>query len=411
MVNSIARVLIAALAFMSFLPLTVVAQDEPFGDSEFVSPKFGTVIEWEDDWNLDPETSSIEVRRDVLGLIQDGEEAAVLIELQSQRSFRTGAEFINAALQRYSQLPEFEITDDSVDQSPASLQFTFLLDDLETVVAGYIQAQPIEGATMVVIVLSTPGEVEQTNEIANDAITVNRVPLLEALPICGEDDGEAEDTGKPSASSGSSKPDNKTGSGSSSANTPATCVEVFQSTSSDQPRPTPTPEPQQSRTDTFNSRTWSAGSFPNVSVSYDRDDWSVQEDLVAAENNGRDGVLLFHNSLPAYVIVEVFDGFNGRAGACIDVALAEAGISPGSDELITDDDGNPIQGSQQGRVWSAYAFDVETDDGTTSVGGYVECRSLPGASGVMIFTMVSNIVEFQTSFDAIQSMLRSIRLG
>jgi hypothetical protein len=115
--------------------------------------------------------------------------------------------------------------------------------------------------------------------------------------------------------------------------------------------------------------------------------------------------------LPAYVIVEVFDGFNGRAGACIDVALAEAGISPGSDELITDDDGNPIQGSQQGRVWSAYAFDVETDDGTTSVGGYVECRSLPGASGVMIFTMVSNIVEFQTSFDAIQSMLRSIRLG
>lgn len=401
--------LLLLLTLLALVPAAAIAQDDPFGETEFVSPKFGTVIEWEADWSVDPETSAIEVRRDVLGLIRDGEDAALLIELQSQRSFRTGAEFINAALQTYSRLPEFSITDDAVDQSPASATFTFQLSDGETDVAGYIQSQPIEGASMVVIVLATPDDLEQMQVNANDAITVNGVPLLEALPICGEE-GTATESASNSSSSGSSKPGNKPG-GSTSASDPATCVEVFQSTGNDQPRPTPTPEPQQSRGDSFNQRSWSPGSFPNVSVSYNRNNWSVEEDLVAADNNGRDGVLLFHNELPTYVIVEVFDGFNGRAGACIDVALAEAGISPGSDQLLTDADGNPIQGSQQGRVWSAYAFEIETDDGPAEVGGYVECRSLPGASGVMIFTMVSNIVEFDTSYEEIQPMLSSIKLG
>jgi hypothetical protein len=185
---------------------------------------------------------------------------------------------------------------------------------------------------------------------------------------------------------------------------------LIPASSSDQPRPTPTPEPQQSRGDSINQRTWTSDSFPDVSVSFNRNDWTVEEELVAAENNGRDGVLLFHTELPAYVIVEVFDGFNGRAGACIDAALAETGISPGTDELLIDEEGNPIQGSQQGRVWSAHAFQIESEDGPAEVGGYVECRSLPGASGVMIFTMVCNISQFPACYEEIQPMLGSIRV-
>jgi hypothetical protein len=385
-------------------PLSAMAQDSPFGESEFVSPKYGTTVEWTEDWFVDNENSAIEVRRDVLGLIRDGGDEAVLIELQSQRSYRTGEEYINAALATYSRLEGFEVIDDQTDASPPSMIFQFSLTDSELDVAGYIQSQPIAGATMVVIVLALLEDLDATREIANSEITVNGVPLLEALPICGDDaEGEAEE----SDGSGDNKADSF---GGSRTDEVADCVELFRSSGSD-PRPTPTPEPDQRRGDTFNQRTWESEQFPGAGFGFDRTAWEIESELDAAENNGRDGIILFHNELPTYVVVEVFDGFNGRAGACIDVVLAEASISPGSDELILDVDGNPIQGSQQGRVWAAYSYELELESGPTEVGGYVECRSLPGAKGVLVMTMISNIETFSESYEVIAPIIASIRLG
>lgn len=424
--NRLARLLIALLVMAMTLPAIAVAQESPFGETEFVSPKYKTTIEWTDDWQVDRENSSIQVRRDVLGLISADGADAVLIELQSQRSFRTGEEYIRAAVQTYSRLTGFTVVEDATDQTPPSMVFTFELTDPDVVAAGYIQSQPIEGATMVAIVLGTLDTLEEVKERANDDITVNGVPLLVPLPICGEETGASggSSTSKPgdktdsesktdkTEGSSSSKKSDKTDETDATDATPvATCVEVFQS-SGNEPRPTPTPQSQDSRGDSFDLRSWASAQFPNAGFSYDRSDWRVESELAAEDNFGRDGIILFHNDLPAYVVVEVFDGFNGRAGACIDVALSEASISPGRDELLTDADGKPISGSTQGRVWAAYAYTLDLEDaGPTEVGGYVECRALPGAKGVLIFSMIAVIDAFGDAYEAIQPMIGSIRIG
>lgn len=413
----LARLVIALLLVVLTLPAIAIAQESPIGETEFTSPKYKTQIEWTDDWQVDRENSSIEVRRDVLGLISANGDDAVLIEMQSQRSFRTGEEYIQAALQTYSRLPEYTVIEDATDQSPPSLVFTFQLSGTDIEAAGYVQSQPIAGATMVVVVLGLLDDLEAVKTRANDDITVNDVPLLVPLPICGEEEtgsSGGSTTSKPGdkteASSSSNKTD-KTDTDTTDASPAATCVEVFQS-SGNEPRPTPTPVPQDSRGDSFDQRNWDSTQFPGAGFRYDRSDWRVESELAAEDNFGRDGIILFHNDLSAYVVVEVFDGFNGRAGACIDVALSEASISPGSDELLTDADGKPISGSTQGRVWAAYAYTLELEDeDPTEVGGYVECRALPGAKGVLVFSMIAVIDSFDDAYEAIQPMIGSIRLG
>lgn len=409
-----ARLLLLVLALLAMLPASAIAQESPFGDTTFTSPKYGTEIEWTDNWNVAEENSSIEVRRDVLALIESNGDDAVLIELQSQRTYRTGEEFITAAMQTYSRLPGFEIVDDNTDQTPPSMSFLFDIEGFDEPGAGLIQSQPIAGATMVVIVLSLLETLDDVADQASDEITVNGVPLLEALPVCGNATPEADESGEEGSNSSGEKTggfggqDDGEDAGTESA---ATCVEIFQSSNTD-PRPTPTPEDEEEgRGTSFTDRAWESPTFPGVTFSFDRTAWEVDEELDAESNNGRDGIVLFHVELPAYVVVEVYDGHNGRAGACIDSALAEASISPGSDEPISDADGNPINGSQQGRVWAAFAYELELDDGTENVGGYVECRALPGAAGVLVFTMISIIDSFEEAYDEIQPMIRSIRVG
>ena len=408
--------LIVLLAVLVALPMTAFAQDDPIDETTFTSPKFGTVVEWNDNWEVDSSNTSIQVRRDVLALIEEGGDWAVLIELQSQRSYRTGEEFITASMQTYSRLPGYEVVEDHTDQTPPSMVFLFEVDGISERGAGHIQAQPIAGATMVVIVLGVLDELEETKDLVNDEITVNGVPLLEALPVCGAETGDAADAEDDEKSGSTSSPDKTGGFGGSSNDdadsaTPiAECVEVFQS-DSNEPRPSPTPEPEQTRGDSFNNLTWESTLFPGAELSYNRNVWTLDEELAPEDNFGRDGVILSHVDLPAYIVVEVYDGHNGRAGACIDAALIEASISPGSDELLTDSDGNVIQGSQQGRVWSAYSYTMELESGATDVGGYVECRALPGAAGVLVVTMISRIESFDDAYEDLLPLVRSIRVG
>ena len=415
-----ARTLVIMLGLLLLVPAAGLAQTSPVDGTTFISPKFGTAIAWSDNWEVDESNTSIQVRRDVLALISASGDEAVLIELQSQRSYRTGEEFITASMQTYSLLPGFEVIEDHTDETPPSLVFEFDVDDVDGKGAGHIQSQPIADATMVVIVLGIPEDLEQAKALSNDEITVNGVPLLEALPICGDETSASDATAESSTGDKTSSTSDKTSSGSSGSKTStfggsdatpvADCVEIIESGTSE-PRPTPTPEPEQGRADTFNNRSWASDSFPGVEFSYDRTAWSVEQDLEPDENGGRESVLLYHNELPSYVIVEVYSGYNGRASACIDTALQEAGISPGADQSLTDADGNVIVGSERGRVWAAYAYQLELDSGTADVGAYVECRSLPGAAGVLVFTMVSIIDSFDESLASIEPMLRSIRLG
>jgi hypothetical protein len=172
------QAIVAAVVLLALLavPAGALAQEDPFGDSDFTSPKFGTLIEWTDAWRLDRDQSVVQQRRDLVGLISREVDAAVLIELQSQRSFRTADALINTAMERYVSLTGFEQTSEDLSAYPPSLQFEFGEDDDR--VAGHIQAQAIDGAMMAVIVLGLPGELDEAMDIANDQIQVNAVPLL-----------------------------------------------------------------------------------------------------------------------------------------------------------------------------------------------------------------------------------------
>jgi hypothetical protein len=399
-------VLLALLA----VPVMAFAQDDPFGDSEFTSPKFGTVIEWSDDWRLDRDQSGVQQRRDVIGLNSRVNEAGVLIELQSQRSFRTAESFINAAMERYTSLVGFEQTAEDLSAYPPSLTFEFGEEDDR--IAGHIQAQAIEGAMMAVLVLGRPGDVEQWMENANDQIEVNGVPLLEALPICGEATGDS-DTATPAASSSSG--DSKTGGfGDASDDTNGTCVEVATpapTSGNAEETPEPTPTTSSGRGGGLNNTTYTSPTYPSVSLKYNRNNWEIAEEASADENNGRDLLRLTHTDLPAVLYIETYAGHNGRAAACIDVALGEVGIFPGVDEPLQDENGELIQGTERGRVWGAYAFEIETEDGPLDAGGYVECRSLPGAAGVLVITLVVRIESFDDAYQELQPILRSIVLG
>ena len=97
--------------------------------------------------------------------------------------------------------------------------------------------------------------------------------------------------------------------------------------------------------------------------------------------------------------------------------LAEAGGPGFSEAQVTqiaseykikdlDDQGNPIKGNERGRVWGAYLYSYEG----TALAGYVECRALPGASGVMVITLVTNEASFPKAYADLLPILDSIDL-
>ncbi|HMM43560.1 MAG TPA: hypothetical protein PKA95_16830 [Thermomicrobiales bacterium] len=81
------------------------------------------------------------------------------------------------------------------------------------------------------------------------------------------------------------------------------------------------------------------------------------------------------------------------------------------DEISRDENGELIQGSERGRVWGAYAYELEINGNTVNAGGYVECRSLPGAAGVLVITLIVRIEAFDDAYAALQPILRSIVFG
>jgi hypothetical protein len=416
---------LAALALIfsaALAPVRAAAQDDPFGESEFTSPKFGTLVEWTDEWDIDREQSVIQQRRDLIAVIATGIDAAVLIELQSQRSFRTAEAFLTTAMERYTTLVGYDETSQDLDAYPPSLQFEFGEEDDR--ITGHIQVQAIENAMMAVVVLGLPGELEDAMDAANDGITVNGIDLLDALPICGDDTAAAAETPADAGDEAASTPESSSSGGSKTGafgsradedeSASGDCVEVFVPTPTSgggEETPEPTPTAGSGRGGGLNNATYTSPSFPGVSLQYSKSSWAVDTELPAEENNGRDILILSHAELPAVVYIETYAGHNGRAGACIDVALGEAGISPGSDEPLTDENGDLIQGSERGRIWGAYAFELELEDGPIDAGGYVECRALPGAAGVLVVTMIVRIETFEDAYRELQPILRSIVLG
>jgi len=377
--------------------------DSPFGRNDFTSPKFGTHIEWTDDWVIDRTQSVIEQRRDILVLVSSSTNSAAFVELHSQRSFRTAESLLGTFLERFSGDASFEITADQRTTYPPTIEFSFESDG--TVFGAHTQAEAVDGAWLVVAVLSDPEALDESIDALAEGITVDGRSVLDPLPVCG--DAQASPSATPGTKKGKNDSfgtDDKPSKDNSFGTSNEGCITLV-STSSDDPRPTPTPRDTTSKDHGINDVTYRSPTF-GASLRYDSTIWGSDEELAAVDNNGRDSLTLTSWALPATVVVETYAGHNGKASVCIDLALREWGITPGADEPITDDRGNPIKGNERGRVWGAYLYSYEG----TALAGYVECRALPGASGVMVITLVTNEASFEKAYADLLPILDSIDL-
>lgn len=405
--RSVIALLLVALLIVSTSASSVSAQDNPIGRNDFTSPKYGTEITWTRDWIVDRDQSAIEQSRDILFLNAVGGDAIVFIELRSQKSFRTAEQALSAFISRLGE-DTLNIVDDQTAEYPPNLTYEQGTKGQE--VTTYIQAQVTDTAMMVSAIVTDPTDrdaQEAATELARSTITVDGVPLFDAKPLCG-----APATTSTPKTSGNTK----TATFGDQAATPEAentdCIEVdFTTTSTPVPTPTPTGSGKSSN---LNDETYQAPTF-DVSFNYNPDDWEVSDDLAADENDGRDSVQLDSASLGAFIVVESYAGHGGKASTCIDLSLREWGILPGTNEVLTDRDGNDLVGSTRGRTWGAYAFtftDMSSDEPQDlDLNAYVECRAMPGGKGVVVVTLIAQPADFLDAYDDLQPVLASLRIG
>ncbi|CAN5524854.1 hypothetical protein BH09CHL1_BH09CHL1_26860 [soil metagenome] len=402
--------LIAAFLIGSSETAIATAQENPIGRNSFTSSKFGTQIDWSRDWVVDRDQSALEQSRDILFLNAVDFDAAIFIELRSQKSFRTADQALEAFLSRLGTAEALNISNDNTASYPPNLTYQEgrKVDDVTT----YIQAQVTDTAMMISAIVAVPDTQEDAFDLATSTITVDGVPLFEFKPLC--DAASTGTSAAPIASGGSNK---TAGFGKQDDATPTTasdCVAIPVSTATAGSTPTPTPTSSGGKTAGLNDDTYTAPTF-DVSFNYNTNDWELTDDLAAADNDGRDTVQLDSIDLASTLVIESYDGHGGRASTCIDLSLREWGILPGENEVLTDSNGNELVGSTRGRVWGAYAFtfvDTSTEsDEEIELNAYVECRAMPGGQGVVVITLLSQPDDFLDAYEALQPILSSLRIG
>src|SRR3954452_6331634 len=87
-----------------------------------------------------------------------------------------------------------------------------------------------------------------------------------------------------------------------------------------------------------------------VTLSYDPDLWTVDNDVSVKGNNGRDELRLINGDTDAVLYLETYDDYDGKAANCIESAVSEV-TGDAKTTLIEDRRGNAIKGSKKGITW------------------------------------------------------------
>jgi len=144
-----------------------------------------------------------------------------------------------------------------------------------------------------------------------------------------------------------------------------------------------------------------------VSLSYDAELWTVDNDVSVQENNGRDELRLINGDTDAVLYLETYDGYNGKAADCIDSAVSEV-TGDAKTTPIEDRRGNKIAGSKKGVTWAAYSY-IDSDGAKLAT--YVECRALPNAAGVFVASLLTSDEDFNNDYLDVQDILDTVDLG
>jgi hypothetical protein len=143
-----------------------------------------------------------------------------------------------------------------------------------------------------------------------------------------------------------------------------------------------------------------------VALSFDEDVWEVNDEHEAEDEEDRDSLTLDLIDTPGRLWLESY-GFITRASECIEFAVGEAVPDDLDIQLLEDEDGEPIEGSARGVAWAAYTWVNEDDD---SLATYVECRALPGGTGVFVATLLTNLDDFEDAFAATSDVLATVNV-
>src|SRR6188472_1339267 len=151
----LSALLMLCVALFTFAVPAAAQESSPFGRSDFTSPRFSTHVEWSSDWVLDRAQSALEQQREIIVLGSSTTGSAAFIELHSQRSFRTAESLLSTFMERFTGDDSFTIIDDQSTSYPASITFSFDVDNASF--EAFAQAEAVDGAMLVTAILSEAG--------------------------------------------------------------------------------------------------------------------------------------------------------------------------------------------------------------------------------------------------------------
>jgi hypothetical protein len=143
-----------------------------------------------------------------------------------------------------------------------------------------------------------------------------------------------------------------------------------------------------------------------VALSFDESQWEVIEEVEAEDEDGRDVLSLSLIDPFARLWLESY-GTITSASDCIESASAEATPADLDVEILEDEDGEEIEGSSRGVAWTAYTWEDEDGEGWAA---YVECRAIPGQTGVFVVTMITALDDYEDAYEALAELLTSVNL-
>lgn len=333
------------------------------GDNSYESPTFGYTVEWQDPWYALEDQTSVSDTGDTLALFSDeyGARTDIYSFFANGRTVQEFADSYLAFLQENHTDVEVQEDVTGTKTNPAYL-VSFSLDS-GTVIDDYFEVQEAGDALVLTEIRGAQGMGIILAAAVSIDITLNGDPILGSFASSETPTPEPTEESN-TGNSGNSKTDRPTTRDTKSGN---------------------------SNLETYESPTFGS------TFQYDPEVWTVSDELTADKNNGRDSIILESEDLPARVYVENYDDYDGKAAACIDVAAGEAVGDLDQADLLQDENGDDLQGSSKGKTWVAYAFESSSGD---ALAAYIECRSLPKAAGVLVFTLITTEDAFPDAYAA-----------
>jgi hypothetical protein len=139
--------------------------------------------------------------------------------------------------------------------------------------------------------------------------------------------------------------------------------------------------------------TYEAPTF-GYTLEWDADRWSVEEDVEASENGGRDFLALTDADGAFILFVEGSEDSWKDTDDCVETLYEEIDLDPADGEVVENEDGDPFELSEDNHSRNAVLIDAELSDGSTQEQVVlVDCYADPDSDLIVGFTSRSGITE------------------